>query len=65
MNIANYARICMIFMLLCILMLMSACGASGSSVVTPHVNIGKQIAQPSPSVSPFPVHHSAAPDSVP
>jgi hypothetical protein len=65
MNIANYARICMIFMLLCILMLMAACGASGSSVITPHVNTGEQIAQPSPSVNPFPVHHTSAPDSAP
>jgi hypothetical protein len=61
MSIARHARILLIFICFCMLLLVSACGTSGSSVVTPHVNTGEQIAQPSPSVSPFPVHHSSAP----
>lgn len=61
MYITHYCRILLIFVCLCILLLVSACGGSGSSVVTPNVNTGEQIAQPSPSVNPFPVHHYSAP----
>ncbi len=61
MYITHYCRILLIFVSLCILLLVSACGGAGSSVVTPNVNTGEQIAQPSPSANPFPVHHYAAP----
>jgi hypothetical protein len=65
MNTAYYARIVLILILCCTLLGVSACGANASSVITPHVNTGEQIAQPSPSVNPFPVHHSSDPDTRP
>lgn len=57
----HYCRILLIFVCLCMLLLVSACGGPTSSVVTPNVNTGEQIAQPSPSVNPFPVHHNSVP----
>jgi hypothetical protein len=61
----HYYRGLLILVCLCVLLLLSACGGSGSSVIMPNVNTGEQIAQPTPSVSPFPVHHSSAPDTAP
>ena len=61
MYMTYYCRILLIFVCLCMLLLVSACGGTTSSVVTPNVNTGEQIAQPSPTVNPFPVHHTSAP----
>lgn len=61
MYMTHYCRILLILICICTLLLVSACGASTSSVVTPNVNTGEQIAQPSPSVNPFPVHHNSVP----
>ncbi len=61
----RYFSILLVLFCFCMLMLVSACGGATSTIVTPGTDKGAEIVQPTPSESPFPVHHSPASNAAP